>query len=190
MPLLPRRRRNLRTSPLHTMKSPSRTALIQRPVRWAATRPLRFLPIVPTTYPMKQNDEWSVKASIDKIDSETKQRIKGDAEFKIFAWDTVRQCYIPNGGYNQYKVERQSRRHLQGYKPQRLCQRFGRSITTPSATRASSSLWRAALPAATTAIGGCEPNPAQQVPFWASGRMPLKSPKHWTVRRFGWERRL
>ena len=58
-------------------------------------------------YPMK-NDEWSVKVSIDKIDSETKQRIKGDAAFKIFEWDTVRQCYIPNGGYNQYKVERQS----------------------------------------------------------------------------------
>ena len=58
-------------------------------------------------YQMK-NDEWSVKVSIDKIDSETKQRIKGDAEFKIFAWDTVRQCYIPAGGYNQYKVERQS----------------------------------------------------------------------------------
>ena len=64
-----------------------------------------------------QNDEWSVKVSIDKIDSETKQRIKGDAEFKIFEWDTVRQCYIPNGGYNQYKVERQSRRHLQGHQP-------------------------------------------------------------------------
>lgn len=58
-------------------------------------------------YPMK-NDEWSVKVGIDKIDSETKQRIKGDAEFKIFAWDTVRQCYIPFGGYNQYKVERQA----------------------------------------------------------------------------------
>ena len=58
-------------------------------------------------YPMK-NDEWSVKISIDKIDSETKQRIKGDAEFKIFEWDTVRQCYIPFGGYNRYKVERQS----------------------------------------------------------------------------------
>ena len=58
-------------------------------------------------YPMK-NDEWSVKVSINKIDSETKQRIKGDAEFKIFAWDTVRQCYIPFGGYNRYKVERQS----------------------------------------------------------------------------------
>ena len=55
-----------------------------------------------------QNDEWSVKVSIDKIDSETKQRIKGDAEFKIFEWDTVRQCYIPAGGYNRYKVERQS----------------------------------------------------------------------------------
>ena len=58
-------------------------------------------------YKMK-NDEWSVKVSIDKIDSETKQRIKGDAEFKIFEWDTVRQCYIPAGGYNQYKVERQA----------------------------------------------------------------------------------
>ena len=58
-------------------------------------------------YPMK-NDEWSVKVGIDKIDSETKQRIKGDAEFKIFEWDTVRQCYIPFDGYNRYKVERQS----------------------------------------------------------------------------------
>ena len=58
-------------------------------------------------YPMK-NDEWSVKVCIDKIDSETKQRIKGDAEFKIFEWDVVRQCYIPFGGYNRYKVERQS----------------------------------------------------------------------------------
>ena len=55
-----------------------------------------------------QNDEWSVKVSIDKIDSETKQRIKDDAEFEIFEWDTVRQCYIPFGGYNRYKVERQS----------------------------------------------------------------------------------
>ena len=45
---------------------------------------------------------------IDKIDSETKQRIKDDAEFEIFEWDTVRQCYIPFGGYNRYKVERQS----------------------------------------------------------------------------------
>ena len=58
-------------------------------------------------YPMR-NDEWSVKVSIDKIDSETKQCIKGDAEFKIFEWDVVRQCYIPFGGYNRYKVERQA----------------------------------------------------------------------------------
>ena len=58
-------------------------------------------------YPMR-NDEWSVKVGIDKIDSETKQRIKGNAEFKIFEWDTVRQCYISSGGYNQYRVERQS----------------------------------------------------------------------------------
>ena len=58
-------------------------------------------------YPMK-NDEWSVKVSIDKIDSETKQCIRDDAEFKIFEWDTVNQRYIPFGGYNQYKVERQA----------------------------------------------------------------------------------
>ncbi len=32
-----------------------------------------------------QNDEWSVKVSIDKIDSETKQQIHGDAEFAIFS---------------------------------------------------------------------------------------------------------
>ena len=58
-------------------------------------------------YKMK-NGEWSVKVSIDKIDSETKQRIKGDAEFEVFEWDTVLQCYIPAGGYNRYKVERQA----------------------------------------------------------------------------------
>lgn len=46
--------------------------------------------------------------SIDKIDSETKQQICGDAEFAIFEWDTVLQRYIPTGGYNQYKVERQA----------------------------------------------------------------------------------
>ena len=58
-------------------------------------------------YQMK-NDEWSVKVSIDKIDSETKRQIRGDAAFKIFEWDTVNQGYIPFGGYNQYKVERQA----------------------------------------------------------------------------------
>lgn len=55
-----------------------------------------------------QNDEWSVKVSVDKIDSETKQQIRGDTAFKIFEWDTVKQQYIPFGGYNQYKVERQA----------------------------------------------------------------------------------
>ena len=66
------------------------------------------VPANSSNYYQMKNDEWSVKVSIDKIDSETKQRIKGDAEFKIFAWDTVRQCYIPFGGYNRYKVERQA----------------------------------------------------------------------------------
>ena len=66
------------------------------------------VPANSSNYYQMKNDEWSVKVSIDKIDSETKQRIKDDVEFKIFEWDTVRQCYIPNGGYNQYKVERQA----------------------------------------------------------------------------------
>lgn len=57
---------------------------------------------------LMKNDEWSVKVAIDKIDSETKQRIKGDAAFKIYEWDTVLQRYIPAGGYNQYAVERQA----------------------------------------------------------------------------------
>lgn len=43
-----------------------------------------------------------------QIDSETKQRIKGDTEFEIYEWDTVLQRYIPAGGYNQYAVERQA----------------------------------------------------------------------------------
>ena len=33
---------------------------------------------------LMKNDEWSVKVAIDKIDSESKQRIKGDTEFKIY----------------------------------------------------------------------------------------------------------
>ena len=56
-----------------------------------------------------QNDEWSVKVSIDKIDSETKQQICGDAEFCPFS-SGILFCngHIPTGGYNQYKVERQA----------------------------------------------------------------------------------
>ena len=100
-----------------------------------------------------QNDEWSVKVSIDKIDSETKQRIKGDAEFKIFEWDTVQQCYIPAGGYNRYKVERQADGTYKVINHSDYAERFGQSCTIPSATRASSSLWRAAHPAVITAIG-------------------------------------
>ena len=100
-----------------------------------------------------QNDEWSVKVSIDKIDSETKQRIKGDAEFKIFEWDTVRQCYIPNGGYNQYKVERQSNGTYKVINHSNYARWFGQYLSTPSAMRASLSSWKAVHPADITAIG-------------------------------------
>ena len=52
------------------------------------------------------NEEWSVQVNIAKIDSETHQPIAADAEFSVFEWDTVKQMYIPFGGYNQYTVIR------------------------------------------------------------------------------------
>ena len=58
-------------------------------------------------FPMK-NDEWSLQVKIDKIDSETGERIRGDAVFSIYMWDTVQQKYIARGGYNQYAIERQA----------------------------------------------------------------------------------
>lgn len=55
-----------------------------------------------------RNEEWSLQVRIDKRDSETGERIRGEASFAVFEWDTVSQRYIPYGGYNQYAVERQS----------------------------------------------------------------------------------
>lgn len=55
-----------------------------------------------------QNDEWSLQVNIDKVDAETGQRIGSAASFDVFEWDTVLQMYIPNGGYNQYTVVRNS----------------------------------------------------------------------------------
>ncbi len=55
-----------------------------------------------------QNDEWSVKVSIDKIDSETKQRIKGDAEFKIFCVEHGSAVLYPVWRVQPVQVERQS----------------------------------------------------------------------------------
>lgn len=55
-----------------------------------------------------RNDEWSLQVKIDKRDSETGERIRDEAAFAVFEWDTVLQRYIPFGGYNQYAVERQS----------------------------------------------------------------------------------
>lgn len=55
-----------------------------------------------------RNDEWSLQVRIDKRDSETGNQIKPDASFAVFEWDKVLGRYIPNGGYNQYAVERQS----------------------------------------------------------------------------------
>lgn len=55
-----------------------------------------------------RNDEWSLQVKIDKRDSETGERIAADASFAVFEWDKVLGRYIPNGGYNQYAVERQA----------------------------------------------------------------------------------
>ena len=55
-----------------------------------------------------RNDEWSLQVRIDKRDSETGEQIRGAASFAIFEWDTAAQRYVPFGGYNQYKVERQA----------------------------------------------------------------------------------
>ena len=48
MPLLPRRGRSLPILHSAMTRSPSRTALMPRPARWAATRPLPFRPTVRT----------------------------------------------------------------------------------------------------------------------------------------------
>lgn len=56
-------------------------------------------------YVMK-NDEWSLQINLKKVDSETGQQIAGDAVYEIYEWDTVTQQYIPYGGYNKYRVER------------------------------------------------------------------------------------
>lgn len=56
-------------------------------------------------YVMK-NDEWSLQVNLIKVDSETGEQIAGDALYEVYEWDTVTQQYIPYGGYNGYRVER------------------------------------------------------------------------------------
>ncbi len=58
-------------------------------------------------YTMK-NDEWSLQVNLSKVDSETGEQIAGDALYEVYEWDTVTQQYIPYGGYNKYRVERNS----------------------------------------------------------------------------------
>ena len=131
-----------------------------------------------------QNDEWSVKVSIDKIDSETKQQIHGDAEFKIFEWDTVRQCYILNGGYNQYKVERQADGTYKVINTATM--REVRMICSiPSATRAGLSSWRAAHPTVLRRLDGCDRSRRGRFCSWQAA-YAFEITKRWTVRRFGW----
>ncbi|HIZ62770.1 MAG TPA: hypothetical protein H9724_08405, partial [Candidatus Gemmiger avistercoris] len=56
-------------------------------------------------YVMK-NDEWSLQVNLKKVDSETGEQIAGDALYEVYEWDTVTQQYVPYGGYNGYRVER------------------------------------------------------------------------------------
>lgn len=58
-------------------------------------------------YVMK-NDEWSLQVNLKKVDSETGEQIAGDALYEVYEWDAVTQQYIPFGGYNKYRVERNS----------------------------------------------------------------------------------
>ena len=58
-------------------------------------------------YVMK-NDEWSLQVNLKKVDSETGEQIAGNALYEVYEWDTVTQQYIPYGGYNKYRVERNS----------------------------------------------------------------------------------
>lgn len=58
-------------------------------------------------YVMK-NDEWCLQVNLKKVDSETGQQIAADAAYEVYEWDTVTQKYIPYGGYNKYRVERNS----------------------------------------------------------------------------------
>ena len=53
-----------------------------------------------------RNDEWSLQVNLIKVDSETGEQIVGDALYEVYEWDTVTQQYIPYGGYNGYRVER------------------------------------------------------------------------------------
>ena len=55
-----------------------------------------------------KNDEWSLQVNLKKVDSETGEQITGDALYEVYEWDTVTQQYIPFGGYNKYRVERNS----------------------------------------------------------------------------------
>ncbi|MDD3229314.1 MAG: SpaA isopeptide-forming pilin-related protein, partial [Oscillospiraceae bacterium] len=57
---------------------------------------------------LMRNDEWSLQVNLKKTDSETGEAIAADAQFEVYEWDVVTQQYIPFGGYNQYKVERQT----------------------------------------------------------------------------------
>lgn len=52
------------------------------------------------------NDEWSLKVNLDKIDSETGNRITEDSLFEVYEWDVVTNQYIPYGDYNMYSVDR------------------------------------------------------------------------------------
>lgn len=57
---------------------------------------------------LMRNDEWSLQINLCKTDSETGKPIAADAQFEVYEWDVVAQHYIPFGGYNRYKVERQT----------------------------------------------------------------------------------
>ena len=71
------------------------------------------------------------KVSIDKIDSETKQRIKGDAEFKISSGIPSGSAIFRQAGITGTKSSAKQMA-LTRSSTQRLCRRFGRFVLHPA----------------------------------------------------------
>ena len=97
-------------------------------------------------YVMK-NDEWSLQVNLKKTDSETGSQIAADAQYEIYQWDVVTGKYQPTGGYNTYSVQRQGDGtyaviNSAAYATTDPC---GTRCITPSAIRASLSLWKPKL---------------------------------------------
>ena len=151
MLLLPRRGRSLRTSPLHTMKLPSRTALMPRPVRWAATRPLLFLQIAATTTKCRTMNGRS-RSALTKSTAKPSSASRVMPSLRFLSGTPFGSAISRLADTTGTKSSAKQMAPIRSSTTATM--RAVRTIcSTPSATRANSSLWKAVLPAGTTAIG-------------------------------------